>query len=198
MGERYLNVSAVVARTEANGPGVRAAVWVQGCTLACPGCFNAHTHAHAAQLLRDPVALADDLLVDSGVAGLSLLGGEPFQQAAASADLAERAQALGKTVWVWSGYAWPVLDRATDPAVRRLLAATDVLCAGPFVSRLRVEGAAWHGSSNQQFVFLSDAEEHSVLEAAPRVEVRLDGERAHWTGQSTPEDRRFLATVLGV
>ncbi len=41
MGELLLNVAATMSRSRANGPGVRAVIWVQGCTIGCPGCYNA-------------------------------------------------------------------------------------------------------------------------------------------------------------
>ena len=40
-----LRLHAFLPRSRANGPGVRAVIWVQGCSLGCPGCFNPQTHA---------------------------------------------------------------------------------------------------------------------------------------------------------
>ena len=40
-------IHAIEPRSRANGPGVRFVVWLQGCTLGCPGCFNPSTHAAA-------------------------------------------------------------------------------------------------------------------------------------------------------
>jgi len=45
MNDRVLRVHHFLPRSHANGPGVRAVLWAQGCSLACPGCFNADTHA---------------------------------------------------------------------------------------------------------------------------------------------------------
>jgi anaerobic ribonucleoside-triphosphate reductase activating protein len=39
-----LRLHGFVARSRANGPGIRAVVWTQGCTLGCPGCFNPGSH----------------------------------------------------------------------------------------------------------------------------------------------------------
>jgi anaerobic ribonucleoside-triphosphate reductase activating protein len=90
-------------RTRVNGPGWRAAVWVQGCTIRCPGCFNPDTHPHVARQLWDPDRLAD-ALVREDVEGVSILGGEPFEQAAACARLATAPAGRQASVVTYSGY----------------------------------------------------------------------------------------------
>ena len=45
---RSLRLHRFIPRTEVEGPGARACVWVQGCHLACPGCFNPETHDYRA------------------------------------------------------------------------------------------------------------------------------------------------------
>ena len=42
-----VRIHAVDPRSRANGPGVRFVVWLQGCTLGCPGCFNPATYAES-------------------------------------------------------------------------------------------------------------------------------------------------------
>jgi anaerobic ribonucleoside-triphosphate reductase activating protein len=181
----FLNVSAVRRRTRVNGPGLRNAIWVQGCTLRCPGCFNPDTHPHEARTLHDPELLARRLFPETDVEGISLLGGEPFEQAAACARLAEVAKGAGASVVTYSGYTWKFLRESRLPEVGALLAVTDLLVAGPFVEARRTDGAAWHGSDNQELVLLSDRYDARDLDGAHalhRVEVRTDGRRLSWTG----------------
>ena len=184
MAEELLNVASVRPRTRTNGPGWRAAVWVQGCTLRCPGCFNPETHEHAARSFWNPEALAERLM-DGPVEGVSILGGEPFEQAAACARLARRARELGGSVVTYSGYTHRFLARSRLPAVQRLLAATDLLIAGPYVAAQATDGTGWHGSSNQELLFLTDRYDARVLAEArsePIVEVWADGRTASWSG----------------
>ncbi len=184
MADLLLNVSAVRLRTLTNGPGLRSAVWVQGCSIQCPGCFNPGTHPHEANRLWDPDALAEQMMVVQ-VEGVSILGGEPFEQAAACARLARRARALGGSVVSYSGYTWPYLRDCRIPAVHELLEATDLLVAGPFVQSQANDGRGWHGSTNQEFVFLTKRYDESIREQfdrVPVVEVRTDGHTADWTG----------------
>lgn len=193
-----LNVARLLRRSRVNGPGWRAAVWVQGCTLRCPGCFNPGTHAHARRYLVDPITLADSLAGED-IEGITLLGGEPFEQAAACARLAERARAHGLSVVTYSGYTWPYLQRSTLPEVQALLGVTDLLIAGPFIQRLANEGRGWHGSTNQQLIFLTERYGPQVLEQArelPVVEAGSDGGLLRWTGIPSPEDREWLRQWL--
>ena len=71
-----------------NGPGRRAVLWVQGCSLACPGCFNPETHAIEG---GQSIAVAEFFdLIDSQageIEGLTVSGGEPLQQLEALTQL---------------------------------------------------------------------------------------------------------------
>ncbi|MCB9608976.1 MAG: radical SAM protein [Polyangiaceae bacterium] len=182
--ELLLNVAAVRPRTQTNGPGWRAAVWVQGCTLRCPGCFNPDTHTHDPRRLWSPETLADELMQED-VEGVTILGGEPFEQAAACARLAARTRALGRSVVTYSGYTAAYLQRSRIAGVEALLAATDLLIAGPYVAAKRNDGRGWHGSSNQEFVFLTDRYDERVydqFDRVPVVEAWVDGRVAGWSG----------------
>ena len=197
MPDHLLNVAAVRPRTRVNGPGWRAAVWVQGCTIRCPGCFNPDPHPHVARQLWDPERLADALLRED-VEGVSILGGEPFEQAAACARLAHRVQQAGKSVVTYSGYTASALRAMALPEVHDLLAATDLLIAGPYVAAARNDGRGWHGSTNQEFVFLTTRYNLDVLRAVdsvPVVEIRIDGARMDWTGIPGPADLHDLRVL---
>lgn len=185
MSENFLNIAAIRRRTRVNGPGLRNAVWVQGCTLRCAGCFNPQTHPHEARSLFDPVILADQLATEDGVEGVTLLGGEPFEQAAAAAVFARRARERGASVVTYTGYTWAWLRASRLPEVASLLAATDLLIAGPYVAARSNDGRGWHGSTNQELVFLTDRYDVGVrasFDALPVVEARADGQTMNWTG----------------
>ena len=44
MTGEILRLHQFLPASRANGPGLRAVLWVQGCSLGCPGCFNPQTH----------------------------------------------------------------------------------------------------------------------------------------------------------
>ena len=161
MLHRMLRVATIVVDTEAEGPGRRLALWVQGCTIRCPGCCNPEmfTKAGGKEMTVDDVLakLPDD------VEGVSILGGEPFEQAAGVAAFARGVRARGKTVMVYSGYTLAELhDQAvTNPAVADLLEVIDLLVDGRY-DRDKAEpppplGRRWLGSTNQVMHFLTPA-----------------------------------------
>jgi len=112
-----------------------------------------------------------------GVEGVTFLGGEPFEQAAVLAELAEHARALAMTVMVFSGYTLDQLrDRASAGA---LLARTDLLVDGPY-DQTRPEppppiGRRWIGSANQRMHYLTAAytADDPQMREANTIEIRL-------------------------
>ena len=87
--------------------------------------------------------------------GLTLSGGEPMEQAAECAALAEAVHALGGNVWVYTGWRYEALVQESDPARLRLLAAADVLVDGPYVEAERSLELRWRGSQNQRLIDLN-------------------------------------------
>lgn len=168
-----LRVAQIVVGTRAEGPGLRAAVWVQGCTLRCPGCCNPEMFAAAGGTLVDPAALVagwpDDL------EGVSVLGGEPLEQPDAVAALLGAARRRGMSTMVFSGYTLAEIRERHA----HVLEAVDLLVDGRY-DRTRPDSARrWVGSTNQVMHFLSDryTPTDPAFTEARTVELHLrDGE----------------------
>jgi anaerobic ribonucleoside-triphosphate reductase activating protein len=161
--------------TRAEGPGSRFAVWVKGCSLQCDGCFNPHLWSSRGGILVSPDDLLQEVLT-ADVEGVTLLGGEPFEQAPALARFADLVRRSGLSVMVFSGYRREELERSVAPGVRELLAATDLLVDGPYIAEQPDRERPWVGSTNQRFHYLTDRYRH--LEAglgalADRIELRV-------------------------
>ena len=90
----HIRVARVVPNTTAEGPGTRFAVWVQGCAIRCDGCFNPHLWTSQGGTPTTAEALAERA-INANVQGVTLLGGEPTEQAAALADFATPFAKLG-------------------------------------------------------------------------------------------------------
>lgn len=150
-----INLHDFLDRSTENGPGVRAVIWVQGCTLQCPGCFNPETHSQKIRRLVPVEELAERILAISEIEGVTVSGGEPFLQAAALAELGRALHTHDLGVVVFSGFTFDQLIRAKNRDWDALLALTDLLIAGPFVQALRCN-LALRGSRNQTLHFLSD------------------------------------------
>ncbi len=184
-----LRVGSRVSGTVAEGPGGRYALWLQGCRLRCPGCCNPHFLDPAAGEEVEVAALVREILAAGGeIEGVTLLGGEPFDQAAGAAALCREVREAGLSVMVFSGHTLEELRAREDAGVAELLAATDLLVDGRY-DRSRPERARrWVGSENQRFHFLTGRYAPGVERAAPGelervVEVRLGaGGRAFVNG----------------
>lgn len=156
--EIILPVAQIVPCTEAEGPGRRFALWLQGCPLRCPGCCNPEMLPFEG---GTPMALGDLLAqIEAarahGIEGITLLGGEPLAHAAGAAALARAVRQRGLSVMVFSGYTLEEARLLPDPAVAELLALTDILVDGPFVREQPEMRRRWIGSANQRVHFLSD------------------------------------------
>jgi len=151
--DHRLAVAGFVPASRANGPGVRVALWVQGCSIGCPGCFNPSTHA-SVEAMQPVSELATQILaaVRPDTVGVTFSGGEPFEQAVALSDLARRLRDRWPegTLMVYTGYRLQHLrSEAAPPGSADLLAFVDHLVDGPYDARSPV-GASWRASSNQR------------------------------------------------
>lgn len=161
-----LRVHAVEARSRANGPGSRFVVWVQGCTLGCPGCFNPGTHALGGR----EIAIDELAAQMAGADGLTVSGGEPLQQAEAVAALLDAARRAGMSTLVFSGY---TLDEIRAlPGGPEVLARLDVLIDGRYVAGERL-ATGLRGSANQRIQLLTSRHTLAEVEATPVAEVRI-------------------------
>ena len=94
----------------ANGLGVRVSLFVSGCTHHCKGCFNPETwdFAYGTPYTKETEDKIIEMLRPSHIAGLSLLGGEPFEpeNSGELAALCKRVkeELPGKDIWCYSGY----------------------------------------------------------------------------------------------
>lgn len=184
--DAVLRVAAVIENTSAEGPGVRFAVWSAGCSLRCDGCFNPHLWSTASGQPTGVAELAERAAA-SGSQGVTLLGGEPFEQAPAFAAFARLVRAHGLSVMAFTGYRRAHLSSdEAPPGAADLLAATDLLVDGPYVADSPDLARPWVGSANQEFHFLTERYRHlqdelSVLpdrveiRVAPTGEVQLNG-----------------------
>lgn len=150
-----LSIDRFQERTRALGPEVRSVVWFHGCSRNCRGCIAADMNRSSDYEITSPVDLAERVCSVEGTEGLTLSGGEPFEQDVASLvefiKAVRHRSSLG--VMVYTGYR---LEELLHDAVRaQVLPLIDVLVDGPYVEA-EDHGELWRGSANQRIHFLSD------------------------------------------
>jgi anaerobic ribonucleoside-triphosphate reductase activating protein len=152
-----LKVAATCTGTTALGPGLRSVVWVQGCPFHCPGCIAPNWIPFDGPSTEfQPEELADRLLANPQVNGLTFSGGEPFAQASALARLARLArQKRNLNIISFTGYRFEtLLNTPPERGVFDLLDQLDILIDGPYIAAQN-NGVGLRGSTNQRIHYLT-------------------------------------------
>ena len=147
-----IRIAGITRDSIVDGPGLRLAVFVQGCPHDCPGCHNPETHDFAGGRLMDTDEIVAMMDGNPLLSGITLTGGEPFCQPEVCAKLAGAAVKRGLSVWTYTGYSFEQIMTQFDSSRRRLLCFSDVLVDGKYVHELRTLDAPWRGSRNQRLV----------------------------------------------
>lgn len=171
-------------RSLANGPGERFVLWVQGCPIHCPGCWNRDTWDANGGQETSVAAILSQITAELGLEGVTFTGGEPMAQAEALSELAAACRAEGLSVFIFTGYHQ---EQLKAPAQLKLWSLADIIVAGPYVQAQRSFEYAWVGSSNQQVHFVTDRYTAKDQLSAVRAEAHLEPDGTiTWTG--FPED----------
>jgi anaerobic ribonucleoside-triphosphate reductase activating protein len=156
---------------------MRAVLWVQGCSLGCPGCFNPDTHSFdAGEFVSIDRLLARLAALRGAIEGLTISGGEPLQQRLPLLHLLRRVrQETSLTTLLFSGFTWAEIQQMPD--AEALLTCLDVLIAGRYEAGQRL-ARDLRGSANKSVHFLTSRYSLSDLQALPPAEViiTLEGE----------------------
>ncbi|MDR0434383.1 MAG: 4Fe-4S cluster-binding domain-containing protein [Gracilibacteraceae bacterium] len=146
-----LRVAGVINDSIVDGPGLRLAVFCQGCPRRCPGCHNPGAWDENGGYWLDTAEILAAARRNPLLTGITLTGGEPFLQATAAAALAAAAKARDLHIATYTGYTWEEL-LAGPPEWLELLRQTDLLIDGPFVARKRDIDLLFRGSANQRLI----------------------------------------------
>ena len=149
-----MRIAGIVNDSIVDGPGLRLAIFAQGCPHHCPGCHNPESHDFAGGSDMDTEEIIARMDANPLLDGITLTGGEPFEQPDACRILADAAHARGLNVWAYSGYTFEQL--CAVPEKRRLLEACDVLVDGPFLLEERSLDLRFRGSKNQRVLKVSE------------------------------------------
>lgn len=173
MSDSFLRVHHKEPASRSNGPGLRAVIWVQGCSLACPGCFNPETHSTASGALESVGSLYQWLRQRfQALDGVTISGGEPFQQPQALGDLLALVRSnTNLSILVFTGYTQNEILRS--PHCSALLPFIDVLIAGRYHSTQRL-ASGLRGSANKTIHFLTRRYAPADLASVPEAEVWID------------------------
>ena len=157
-----MNYSIIKEFDIADGPGVRVSLFVSGCRNHCKGCFQPETwdFAYGQPFTEEVEDHILELLKPDYIQGLTLLGGDPFeeenQRALAPFLLRVKAAFPEKDIWCYTGYTFDVdlvkggkkYTEVTDS----ILSCLDLIVDGRFEESLKDVTLLFRGSSNQRLI----------------------------------------------
>jgi len=170
-----LNIADFCPSTRALGPGLRAALWVQGCPIGCKGCIAPDWIPFVKANLLSPQEAGDRLLQNSDIEGITISGGEPMMQAEGlTAMIRYIREKKPINVICFTGYRYEALLRWDQTKkIQDFLIEIDVLVDGPYIEALN-NGLTFPGSSNQRIIELSHEKVLSDRKWTPRrMEIHL-------------------------
>ena len=161
-----VRVAGIVKESVVDGPGIRFAVFAQGCKHACKSCHNPETHALDGGELIDADTLVNNILESKHISGVTFSGGDPFLQPEEFSYISEKLKAENINIISYTGYQYEEIVK--DKKMSKLLNNIDVLIDGRFNIEKKSLKLPFRGSSNQRIINIK-----ASLEAGIAIETKL-------------------------
>lgn len=193
-----LRVGALISESSSNGPGCRSVLWVQGCSLRCWGCWNPGLLSHHGGVKMPVKEVFNKLTVSNNIEGVTLLGGEPFEQAKALVHLCKKLKKKNLTIMAYSGWTVEELKEKGEDC-RELLDFCDILIDGKYIESMAAP-LPWRGSTNQNVHFISGKyrDLKPVINNYNRdFEIMIVRDKLVITGDPPPQILVNLENILG-
>ena len=142
------------------GPGLRYAIWTQGCIHNCKNCIAPDTHPldkNGYWLGIEELYLEiEENMKKENIRGITISGGEPFLQAKPLVELIKRLKERTQLdIICFTGFEYSNLKNKKDKFIEYILANIDILIDGKYIEE-KNENNYLRGSSNQNMIFLSE------------------------------------------
>ena len=152
-----MKIARILYPIQSLGPGNRLCIWVCGCKRRCYQCANPEL-----QYADPEKEVGLDLLIElitpqlREADGVTISGGEPFDQTEELAQLVDAIFTFTKDILVFTGYSRKALEQRNDSATEHILNSIAVLIDGEYIDELN-NGETLRGSENQQIYYLSNS-----------------------------------------
>ena len=160
----------------ANGTGVRTTLFVSGCRNHCKGCFQPDTwnFCNGKPFTEEIEELILDSLKPDYIAGITLLGGDPFEEENQEGllPLLRKIKQLypEKNIWAFTGYLYNDLlagGKKHSSNTDEMLSYIDILVDGPFVMELKSLWLKFRGSANQRIIDMKATRKNGQITLSP-------------------------------
>lgn len=145
-----IRIAGIEEESIVDGPGIRMVVFTQGCKHNCQGCHNPESHSFTGGYLMDVEEILEDIKANPLLDGLTLSGGDPFEQWEACSELAREVKKLGLNVVTYTGYTFEEILKIDN--FKKLLLETDTLIDGKYEIEEKSLLLQFRGSKNQRII----------------------------------------------
>lgn len=153
-----MNLAGIIRESIVDGPGIRFAVYCQGCPHGCPGCHNPGTHAFGKGKDTSIDTIMAEIKKNPLLRGVTFTGGEPLCQPEGLLSLTReiKKQNPNLDIVIFTGYTFEELQEMMTgtPAIEELLTLSDILVDGKYEEAERDLTLRFRGSRNQRIIDL--------------------------------------------
>ncbi len=169
-----IRINSYIPVTKVEGVGTRFAIWVQGCSIRCDDCANKHMwNFNGGNLYKVNDFINIIKSYKDKIEGITFLGGEPLNQIIPVIEICKAVQKFGLSVILFTGYEYE--NQKDNKNFQELIKYVDILIDGKYERDKTDFSRPWVGSSNQNYYFLSDRYNQSVIsEYKNKIEIRIN------------------------
>lgn len=150
-----IRINKIKENTQTEGPGNRTSIYVQGCLQECKGCNTPETWDMNSGTEYDVNSLADIILENNEIEGVTFTGGEPLLQSKALYELGSILKKHNLSIIIFTGYSYDVIEDINDANWNNLFSVTDILISGPYIEEENTT-TKWEEISYKEYEFFSD------------------------------------------
>lgn len=154
-----IRIYKILKNTKVEGPKNRYCIWVQGCSRHCKGCWAKATWDFNSGVEYDVDEILNDILNTKNIDGVTFLGGEPFEQPEALEYLCKKIKESDLSIVCFTGNKFEDIKEKH----KNILENIDLLIDGEFKEEEKDYSRPWVGSKNQNYHFLSNKFDKSIL-----------------------------------
>jgi len=156
-----VRIAGVVRESIVDGPGLRFAIFSQGCPRRCKGCHNEAAQDFGGGYDCEMTRIMEEIDANPLLSGVTFTGGEPYCRPREFYKLGVAIKNRNLDIVAYTGYTLEELQELAqkDEDVKKLLGIVDYLVDGPFILEERDLTLQFRGSRNQRFIRMSDMQE---------------------------------------
>ncbi|WP_370425056.1 4Fe-4S single cluster domain-containing protein [Tenacibaculum dicentrarchi] len=167
-----MNISHIEENSLIYGPGIRYVIWTQGCSIKCKGCWSKDTWSFKTKNIKSTIELLTNITKDKELEGVTILGGEAFDQYNELLDLIKEIRKTKLSIILYTGYKITELKREKKTEVLEFI---DVLITGRYVEEKKnIQSGGLVGSYNQEIIFYSKKYSKNDLVELNESEISID------------------------